>query len=233
MEGAPTAAFSPEAARRARDRVLRPLAADLAGRARELSLALQERVRARAPELFPDPEAAEANRASAEATIRVMGELLSSGERAGEIELPPETAAYTRMGARAGIPAISLLRLYRLGQAALWELVLPELARRADDPEQLAVAVRGFSESTFDYIDAAAILAERVYTAERERFVRSAAAARAETVATLLGGRHVDAGLASRRLGYPLERTHVGAVAWVESGSDEALTMTQLEAAID
>jgi DNA-binding PucR family transcriptional regulator len=56
------------------------------------------------------------------------------------------------------------------------------------------------------------------YTDEREQWVRSAAAVRAETVRALLASERVDPQLAGQRLRYELDRHHVAYVVWTDEG---------------
>jgi PucR C-terminal helix-turn-helix domain/GGDEF-like domain len=61
------------------------------------------------------------------------------------------------------------------------------------------------------------------YGEERDRWVRSAAAVRAETVDELLSGGAVDSLAAGQRLGYDLERDHWAFVLWnVDSAADQS-----------
>jgi sugar diacid utilization regulator len=55
---------------------------------------------------------------------------------------------------------------------------------------------------------------------EREQWVRGAAAMRAAEVRAILGGAEVDVAAVSSRLGYELDRFHVGYVVWNEASED-------------
>ena len=98
-----------------------------------------------------------------------------------------------------------------------WEGVTPLIAAHASDQEQRAIAIELCSAWLFAYVDAALCLAEDFYGAERERWVRSTAATRAETIETILAGEPIDAALAGRRLGYELDRQHTAVIAWLLS----------------
>jgi DNA-binding PucR family transcriptional regulator len=71
---------------------------------------------------------------------------------------------------------------------------------------------------TFDYIQTLNRELVTHYTEENDRWVRSAAAVRAERVQALLTGEHVDHVLAAQRLRYELDRHHVAYVLWIEDG---------------
>ena len=106
------------------------------------------------------------------------------------------------------------------------------IAAHADDLEQRAIATELCSAWLFAYVDAALCLAEDFYSAERERWVRSTAATRAETIDTILAGGPIDAALASRRLGYELERQHTAVIAWLQAHEEGRDTHAAMEAAI-
>jgi DNA-binding PucR family transcriptional regulator len=220
------------AAERAWERVLRPLAAEAREQSYELSVVVIDRIREQLPELFDDPESAEANRASTEASIRAVAAVVEEGGDPRAIELPAETVAYAREGVRRNIPLAALMRSYRLGHAALWELLVPRIAALSQDSEELAEATALGSAILFAYADKALILADELYSAERERWARSAAATQADTIDAILAGRSVDAGQASRRLRYELGREHVGVYAWLEAAPDDGDSVALLEAAL-
>jgi len=213
-------------------RLIAPVADEIEARAHELSGVLIDRFRAELPELYPDAETFELGRASIEATLRTVAPLLRDGLDPAIVELPPETIANAREGARQGMPVGGLLRTYRIGEAAIWQIILSELAKRADGAADLALAVERCAEVMFGYVDVALGLAEETYAAERERFARSSAALRAETIAAILSGRVTDAHAAGARLRHDLSRTHVGVWAWLEHPPEHGDPYALLEAAV-
>ena len=62
--------------------------------------------------------------------------------------------------------------------------------------------------------------------------MRSTAATRAETIDTILAGAPIDAALASRRLGYELDRRHTAVIAWLQAHEEGRDTHAAMEAAI-
>ena len=62
--------------------------------------------------------------------------------------------------------------------------------------------------------------------------MRSTAATRTETIDTILAAGPIDAVLASRRLGYELERQHTAVIAWLQAHEEGYDTHTAMEAAI-
>ena len=218
--------------RRAWETVLRPVARQITAGAPAMSIEVTRAIGARLPDLLPDAESFEANRASTEASILGFAQILEDGADPAMTSLGAPTLAYTQEGAKRGISLTTLIRSYRLGHAAAWEAVVSLIAAHAGDLEQRAIATELCSALLFAYVDAALCLAEDFYSAERERWVRSTAATRAETVDTILAGRPIDAALASRRLGYELERQHTAVIAWLQAQEEGRDTHAAMEAAI-
>ncbi len=218
--------------RRAWEQVLRPVAAELAACAAEMSVEVTGAIGQRLGDLLPDPESFEANRASTEASILGFAQILEQGADPAAASLGTATLAYTKEAAQRGIPLTTLMRSYRLGHGAAWERVATLIAAHASDSEQRAIATELCSAWLFAYVDAALLLAEDFYTAERERWVRSTAATRAATIETILAGDPIDAALASRRLGYELDRRHTAVIAWLQAHEEGYDTHPAMEAAI-
>ncbi|WP_395311213.1 helix-turn-helix domain-containing protein [Mycobacterium sp. AMU20-3851] len=219
--------------RRVWSAVLRPAAADLAERAGEIADAVNDYTSERLPDLLVDAEALEVNRASTEASIRDFAEVLLAGsDPAQAAHLPSSTLAYARDGARHNVPLTTLMRAYRLAHAATSRHFNAILDRHAGSADELNLASELASAWLFAYVDAALCLVEEVYTAERDRWLRSAAASQAETVGAILAGQPIDIDIATRRLRHDVRRVHVGAIAWLESHEEGRNTQAVLEAAI-
>lgn len=210
------------------DEILRPVAAGLEQDANRLSHEMLDYIGPHLPELFPDPESVEENRASAEASIRAAARMLETGSDPERVPLPPATVAYVQESARRGVPFPSLLRSYRLGHEAMTDELVDRIAEAAD-PKALAAATKLCNAWVFGFVDAALTASEEVYDAEQERWLHSAAASRAETIRAILSGRQRDPGLASKRLGYRLDGEHVGAIAWLDAAPDGANPIARLE----
>ncbi|OBG52176.1 hypothetical protein A5669_25455 [Mycolicibacterium fortuitum] len=219
--------------RRVWSEVLRPAAAELAERAREISAAVNNYTRARLSDLLADEQALEVNRASTEASILDFAQVLSSGDDPlAAVQLQSPTLDYARDGAQHGIPLTTLMRSYRLAHAASATHFTAILQNHASNAEELHLASELGSAWMFAYVDAALCLVEEVYTAERDRWLRSAAASQAETIATILAGEPIDTDVATRRLRHDVRRVHVAAIAWLESHEEGRNTQAVLEAAI-
>lgn len=214
------------------ERVLRPVATELAQRASMMSVDVVTEIAERLTDLLPDAESFEGNRASAEASIVAFAQILEAGADPAAASLAAATMAYTQEGVQRGIPLTMLMRSYRLGHAAVWERITSLIAAHAADPEQRDLATALCSQWLFEYVDAVLCAAEEFYNAERERWARSTAALRAETIAAILTNTPIDTAIASRRLGYELSRHHTALVAWLAAHEEGQDTQTALETAI-
>lgn len=214
------------------ERVIAPVVASFAERSSELAIALTERLRSELPELYGDADSVKAQRASIDASLKSVAAVLREGVDPEEIELPAETVAYARDSARRAVPMAPLLRTYQITHAAFWDLLVPALAARATDRDELAAAIALCSPRVFGYVDKALVLAENEYATERERFARSAAAVRADTIAAVLDRRMIDVATAGSRLQYELDRVHLGVWAWSDSAPESGDAHTVLEGAI-
>jgi DNA-binding PucR family transcriptional regulator len=213
--------------------VLQPAAVELGERAAELSDAVVAYTIERLPDLLDNAEALEANRASTEASIRDFAEVLQSGaDPADAASLGSATLVYAQDGAQHGVTLTTLLRSYRLGHAATAQHLNTILAKHTADDHELNVATELCSAWMFAYVDTALGLVEDVYTTERERWLRSAAASQAETINAILAGEPIDTDVASRRLRHELHRVHVAAIAWLDTHEEGRHTLSLLEAAI-
>jgi DNA-binding PucR family transcriptional regulator len=170
--------------------------------------------------------------ASGEANIAQFGELIAAGRAPSEAELPPVATAYVIDGVHRGVPVGAFLRSLRPGHAAAWAAILAQLEQQSEDQDQLAAAVELASTWMFAYIDALSTFAEETYARERERWLRTAAAVRTETIDAILAAREIDAASASLRLGYELEREHVAIVGWYDVAEEGRDTIAALEGVI-
>ncbi|MDX1882205.1 PucR family transcriptional regulator [Mycolicibacterium sp. 120270] len=213
--------------------VLRPAAGELAERAGEIAAVANVHTSARLPELLASAEALEVNRSSTEASIRDFAAVLMDGaDPAAAADLPAATLAYARDGAQHGVELTTLMRSYRLAHAAIARCFSEILDARASNADDRKLAAELGSAWMFAYVDAALCQAEQVYTAERDRWSRSAAASQVETITTILAGQPIDNDVATRRLRHEVRRWHIAAVAWLDTHEEGSNTQAILEAAI-
>ncbi|MBL1098436.1 PucR family transcriptional regulator [Streptomyces coffeae] len=209
------------AAQQAWQEVLGPVAVEFAAEAVTLSEQMTAALRAEDPTWFPDAESAVEYAKSNEAHFRLIARALERGDDPRLVDLPAETVEATRSGVHRQLTLAAILRSYRLGHATVWQWMFDRITARASGAPQQAVALELASTWLFAYHDAAVTQTERQYTAEREAWMRSAVAARAEAIEAILAGRERDQRRAAVRLRYDLNRHHVGLIAWgIEAASD-------------
>ena len=194
-----------------------------------VSREITDAIHAELPDVDAVSELREGTYASTDSVLRLLVDLAQSGLSPTEAVPPPAAIDYAREFVRRGLPVDSLLRAYHIGQATFFRRWCERARADVNDPFQLVEAVELGARWTFDYVEALSHgLVER-YGEERERWVRSAAALRAQIVDALLEGEFVELDSASRRLAYQLDRRHLAFVLWVEGFEihDEALAMLE------
>lgn len=150
--------------------------------------------------------------ASCTANMDQILRLLGRGARADELIVPAPALRYAEALVHRRIALTVLLRAYRVGHAYFWNVASRRLNDTIGPGELRGAALEASSNFMFDYIDAMSDELVAAYHVERDRWVRSAAAIRAETVRDVLDGRLDHERAASIRLGYELRRTHVGLI---------------------
>jgi hypothetical protein len=172
------------------------------------------------PDVDADPELRGSTYASTEGVLRLLADLSRTGLAPQEAVPPPAAVDYAREFVRRGLPLDSLLRAYHIGQATFFARWSEKAHAEITDPEALIEAIELGANWTFDYIETLSGGLVRRYAEERERWVRSAAALRAQVVDALLSGEPVDTVASSRRLGYELDRNHQAFVVWSDAWAD-------------
>ncbi len=190
------------------------------GWARARSIAVTEAVVAELPDVADD-DFRDALQASVESNIRLLVEMLVGGLDPAEATPPPAAVEYAREFVRRGMSIDSLLRAYFIGHAAFLQGWIDQLHADVEDPVARGRMIEEGATWTFAFIQALTRGIVERYAGERERWVRSAAAVRAETVRALLEGERLDAEAAAGRLRYQLDRGHLAFVVW-GGGGDQA-----------
>ncbi len=157
---------------------------------------------------------------STRANLGVMVSLLREGDDPRSATAPPEALGYAKEYVVRGLDFVLLQRAYRTAQGVYSGMILERLRQITDDADHLADAMGYFNAWIFAWIETIERQLTDVYMAEREQWVRGAAAMRAAEVRAILAGAPVDVAAASRRLGYELDRFHVGYVVWNETAID-------------
>lgn len=155
--------------------------------------------------------------ASCIANIDQILRMFGRGARPDELVVPVPAVQYATALVHRRIPLAVLLRAYRVGHAYLWNIVSRALEDELGEQAMRSGAFEVSSNFMFDYIDAISGQLVAAYHVERDRWVRSAAAIRAETVRDILDGRLENEPTATSRLGYELRRHHVGLILVGES----------------
>lgn len=231
MEPTFTPVPSPHAARVWRE-VLVPLADALSADLGAIAIRVVGEIRDAFPALFPDADAFEANRAATEQNLALIIQFVRDGVDPDEVAAPPAGIAYVREAVRRGVPLEAMLRSLRLGHRSFLAVMLERLRERTDGEAEFAEATMLLTGWSFGTVDRLSTQADVIYQDERDRWLRSAAATQTETIQTLLDGGDLDLQAAGSRLRYPLERNHVGLIAWVPTSTEDRDTFAALEAAV-
>lgn len=159
---------------------------------------------------------------SARANIGAIAAMFAYGIPSTTIEPPHGAVTFARAMIRRGVGLPAILRAYRVGHGALWDAWMALAATEIGDPELLAAVLRATSSFMFEYMDAVCVALVHECDAERRRWARTAAAARAATARMLLEGGPADVDAASRALGYELGRHHIALILWRDPHDDDA-----------
>jgi hypothetical protein len=157
---------------------------------------------------------------AARSNLGVIVTMMREGDDPGTAQPPAEAISYTKEYVVRGLDLSLMLRAYRTGQGAFAGIVLERLRKATDDADLLAEAMSFFNAWIFAWVEAIERRLTDIYMSEHAQWVRGADAVRAAEVRALLGGGAVDAAAASLRLGYELERFHVGFVIWSERAGE-------------
>jgi hypothetical protein len=191
---------------------------------------ITDAIHAELPDVDADPELRSSTYASTDSVLRLLADLARSSLSPQEAVPPPAAVDYAREFVRRGLPIDSLLRAYHIGQAVFFARWSEKAHADIPDQGDVAQAIELGAKWTFDYIEALSGGLVRRYAEERERWVRSAAAIRAQVVDSLLSGESVDIDASSRRLGYELARDHQAFVVWSDEladGGEQVLAMLE------
>jgi DNA-binding PucR family transcriptional regulator len=132
------------------------------------------------------------------------------------IEAPPAAVDYARRLAQQDVPAVLLIRAYRVGQARFLRHCIEELLHESSGDHLEGLATLEMIETVSDYVDR---VVEQVLTAfgqARDDWLRDRSAVLAMRVRELLRSRPIDVAATEHALSYRLDQHHVGIVAWVD-----------------
>lgn len=158
---------------------------------------------------------------AARSNLGVIVSMMREGDDPGSVYPPPEAIGYAKEYVIRGLELSLMQRAYRTGQGIYSGIILERLRAATDDADLLAEAMAFFNAWIFAWVEAVERRLTDVYMSEHEQWVRGAAAVRAAEVRALLGGAApIDAAAVSLRLGYELDRFHVGFVIWSEAAGE-------------
>ncbi len=178
------------------------------GMASELTAAIHREL----PQLGADEELARDTYDSTASVIRLFIDSVRHGQSLTDVQPPAAAAALARELVRRGLPIDDLLRAYHIGHAKFFERWVADVRGVLDDPEDVASAVEEAAASTFAFVRALDGGLVRRWAQERDRWIRTAAAAQAETVRSLLAGDERDPATAGAEIGYDLSHSHTAFV---------------------
>jgi hypothetical protein len=224
-------AREPQALRAWRE-LLRPIAVELRSQSPRLAQRTRERMQVIAPDVFDEPTSVEQVSLNVEAGLNVVAGALERGADATGAALPEGLMEGATLRAERGYPLSPLMRAFRIGHAILTEWMVSEIFARTSDRELQKTAISAGSVWVFGIVDALASAYAQAYETARDAWLRSAAAVRSETLNAVLSGTERDVGQASARLGYELDRHHVGIVGWIRPGEEGAGGQELLRAAM-
>jgi DNA-binding PucR family transcriptional regulator len=211
---------------------LRRLGADLAADSEWIpatSRVIAEAILRELPQLRDDEELRATTFAGADSNVRQIIEILRAGADPSEAAPPPTAIEHAYEYVRRGVPVDLLLRAYQVGQATFIQVVSTAVRDSIVDPDEIAEALEEVAATTLAYINTVMGDLIKRYARERDRWVRSAAAIRAQTLTTVLAGEPIDLDGAEQRLGYTLRRAHLGFVVWSPPQSASIDDMGALE----
>ncbi|MGW5137751.1 PucR family transcriptional regulator [Nocardia beijingensis] len=212
------------------------LLARIAGGLSRHALALSERLTEQMlqiePELRGDSRVESLLRASVTGNVVTALHIYELGLDIDELEAPTEALEYARRMAQRGTSITALLRAYRIGQRLFNDHMLGELTAATDDVALITSAVAEMTDRSFAYIDRVSQQVVTAYQDERDRWLQNQMAVRTARVRSILSGQRVDPGDSERALGYRLDRTHLGMVAWSDAGADQLRAAKQVAMAI-
>jgi len=211
------------------DELLAAVAASLSGRLAEVTQDVTEHLAAAIEQLRGDTAILGVLRASVTENITAIFHVFEHGMPVDNIEAPPAAIEYARRLAQRGVPAVALIRAYRVGHERVLQWCLDELARQGREVPLVVAAARRMVELSSGYIDRVTEQVFTVYEHERDRWLLTQTAMRAGRVRALLEDKKVDLGTVEAELGYRLRQHHVGLIAWDPDPAPGGAGLARLE----
>jgi DNA-binding PucR family transcriptional regulator len=153
---------------------------------------------------------------SCESNLSTVWNGLVTGAALEAISPPPEAVQWAHDLVHRGVRLPALLRAYRLGHGLAERRVEEVAGELAIEPDVRWRALARISHYMFAYVDAICTALVDDYEQERDRWIRGAAAARAELVRAIIDRQPVDTRSASERLRYDVSRRHLALIVWAD-----------------
>ncbi len=187
--------------------------------ARLVSAEVTESVAGELPEIAGDDVLQAAVFASNTASLQLFAEMVQAELPPGDAEPPPESVALAQELVRRGVGIDVLLRGYHASEASFFSHFIERVHADPRFARTASTAIEEGARWLFAFVGALTReIAER-YAEERERWIRSTAAARLRDVRAVLSAEATDATALSTRLRYPLARTHLAVVLWSDAAA--------------
>jgi hypothetical protein len=151
------------AAQRVWREVLQPTAAQMRASAAGLAEQTVSRIRAEAPEMFPDAQTVEEALGSTEESLRQLAQIIEVAADPGQAELPPSTLALVRSAVWGHVPLADQMRFYRLAQDHVWQWMFDRITAVSRDAGDLATALDLTAKWLFAFVDRAMTRANEAY----------------------------------------------------------------------
>ncbi|MBF6350164.1 helix-turn-helix domain-containing protein [Nocardia flavorosea] len=161
-------------------------------------------------------------RSAIQVHLQALTECAGESRQDGRMAVPTFVDRYTRAIARHEMLRLPvLLRAFEEIHATLWRRLVAAMrdGRYELPPVQRADVLEHVSAHLFSYFRIASSVTATAYTTERALLARRSSTHRTEVVTGLLAGT-VSQADAERELGYEMNSTHIGYVAWVEQLSE-------------
>lgn len=168
------------------------------------------------PELDAEGDLRRAVVASNADSLHLFVDMLRRSVPPEQAEPPPAAVAYARELVRRGVGIDQLLRGYHATEAAFFSVFVERVHADPRLAPDAAAAIEAGAQWLFAFVGALTRGIVERYAEERERWVRSADAARQRDVRSVLRGEATDVGAMSTRLRYPLDRRHLALVLWAD-----------------
>jgi DNA-binding PucR family transcriptional regulator len=211
----------PDAARVKRDSPAQPaLARRLAARSTHVIDSLTDLVGKRIDSLGGDELEREWVRASVQANVELLLQVMAHPDDLALVEPPLGGVALVRRIAQHDVPFYEIVRGYHLAEWYWVQLCMQELATLTNDTSELVSQTVQISSLVHSYIDRVCRRLSQEYGAERERWRRQEESARIGLVTSLLKGATTDLAEAEATLGYRLGQRHLAVIVWFAGQQD-------------